>query len=123
MFIFMFLKTGIMLISKYNIDTGAFLDVFLKKNRITRAVLGRGIGRNGLSVLNYITSSSMQTSILLDICYALKHNFFQDMAHLLPADFTVSEDLKSGKDLRIAELEEENKVLKIQNEILLRVRN
>ena len=113
-----------MLVSKYNINTGALLDVFLKKNRISKAVLGRGIGRrSGLSVFQYINSSSMQTGILLDICYALKHNFFQDMAHLLPADFTVSEDLKSGKDLRIAELEEENKVLKIQNEILLRVRN
>jgi hypothetical protein len=111
-----------MLDSVHNIHTGKLLEDYLKKHRITKANLGRAIGRGGISIVGYIMNRSIQTGILLDLCYALKHNFFQDMANMLPNDFTVTNDLKSGKDKRIAELEEENKVLKIQNEVLMRLR-
>jgi hypothetical protein len=85
-----------MIESKNNIDTGVLLKKHLEQHRISKASVGRGIGRSGLSVLNYMFNSSIQTDILIDISYALKHNFFQDMANKLPADFTVANDMISG---------------------------
>jgi hypothetical protein len=83
------------------------------------------IGRNSLSISNYTKNKSIQTDILLKIAHATKHNFFRDIADQLPPDYTYTkpEDktLLNEKDQLIAQLQEENKVLKIQNEILLRV--
>jgi DNA-binding Xre family transcriptional regulator len=114
--------------SKNNIDTGKLLTAFLDRNRINKAELGRNINRTGVSVLKYTNNSSIQTGILIDLCYALKHNFFQDIVNLLPADFTknelvdVQKNLLSEKQIAlIAKLEEENKILKIQNELLRQV--
>lgn len=71
-------------------------------------------------------NESIQTGILLDICYALKHNFFKDIANQLPDDFTTTnptdKSLISEKDQLIAQLQEENKVLKIQNDVLMLMR-
>lgn len=112
-----------MLKSKHNINTGALLRAHIQKNRILKSVLGSAINRNGLAVNEYMKNESIQTGILIDICYALKHNFFKDIANQLPDDFTTTnptdQSLISEKDQLIAQLQEENKVLKIQNEILL----
>lgn len=114
--------------SKNNIDTGKLISDYIKKNKINKAELGRDINRTGVSVLKYTYNSSIQTGILIDLCYALKHNFFQDIVNLLPADFTKNEliDLEkivlSEKQIAlITKLEEENKVLKIQNELLMKI--
>ena len=52
----------------------------------------------------------------------LKHNFFQDMANLLPKDFSVDKTLNASNENSINQILEENRVLKIQNEILMKVR-
>jgi len=103
-------------------DTGKMLLAFLAAKRISKTELGNRIGRSALSVLNYTRNKTVQTGILLKICHATRHNFFQDIANTLPTDYTVSEDKFSGKDLLIAQLQEENKVLKIQNDVLMKVR-
>ena|SRR5436190_23303416 len=111
--------------SKHNIDTGKLLNEFVTKNKITKADLGRQIGRDGLTVSNYLKSESIQTNTLLEICHATKYNFFQDLASMLPQDFQdsgITNDVISEKDRLIAQLQEENKVLKIQNEVLMKVR-
>ncbi len=110
--------------SKNNINTGKLIDDFITKKRIFKSDLGRDINRNGLSILAYTRNSSVQTGILIDLCHALKHNFFRDIADKLPEDFTISQQDKliSEKDQLIAKLQEENKVLTIQNEVLLRVK-
>src|SRR5690242_14649918 len=108
--------------SHNNIDTGNILNAFLVKHKIPKSFLGDKIGRNGLGVLAFVRNSSIQTGILIEICHALKHNFFRDIADRLPEDFTKTE-LKDGrliteKDQIIALLEEENKVLSIQNDLM-----
>src|SRR6187401_126937 len=102
---------------KNNIDTGKLLRDFIGKNRITKSNLGRDIGRNGLSIFQYTQNSSIQTGILIDICHATKHNFFQDIANEMPREFTVIKELNPEKDLLIAQLQQEINVLKIQNEL------
>jgi hypothetical protein len=111
----------------YNmIDTGKMILDYISKNRMSKTELGEKINRNGLSILNYTRNKSIQTGILLSISNATKHNFFRDIADQLPNDYTITkpEDktLINEKDQLIAQLQEENKVLRIQNEILLRVR-
>jgi DNA-binding Xre family transcriptional regulator len=113
-----------MIKSKNNIDTGKLIEDFITKKRIFKSNLGRDINRNGLSILAYTRNSSIQTGILIDICHALKHNFFRDIADQLPEDFTINKlnNTVSEKDQIIAQLQEENKVLTIQIEILLLVK-
>jgi DNA-binding Xre family transcriptional regulator len=113
-------------ISKNNIDTGKLLHDFMQKNKIVKTQLGKEINRNPLSILNYTKNISIQTGILIEICHALKHNFFRDIADQLPNDFTRTKPddltLINEKDQLIAELKEENKILKIQNELLMKIR-
>jgi DNA-binding Xre family transcriptional regulator len=108
--------------NKKTLNTGALIQTYVYKNRIAKTDLGASIGRSGLAILRFMRNESIQTSILLDICYALKHNFFKDIANQLPDDFTTTnpadQRLISEKDLLIAQLQEENKVLKIQNDVL-----
>ena len=112
--------------SKNNINTGQLIANFISVKKISKTELGLAINRKGLSILAYIRNSSIQTGILIDICHATKHNFFRDIADQLPDDFTrtKAEDntLINEKDLIIAQLREEVKVLTIQNEVLMRVK-
>ncbi len=116
-----------MIVGKNNIDTGKLLADYIKKNKIRKTELGREINRTGLSILNYTRNVSIQTGILIEMCYALQHNFFSDIADQLPEGFSKT-NLKqnsqvSEKDLLIEQLQEENKVLKIQNELLMKLRS
>jgi hypothetical protein len=112
--------------SKNNIHTGEMLENYMSKHRYTKAELGRGINRLGISVFQYIQNSSIQTGILIDICHALEHNFFQDMADQLPHTFSKnnanSTSYADEKDQLIALLQQENKVLKIQNDLLMKIK-
>lgn len=112
--------------SKNNIDTGKLLRGFVAKKKITNTDLGRDINRNANSIYKYKENISIQTGILIDICHATKHNFFQDIAHMLPEDFTITKPadntLLTEKDQLIAQLQEENKMLKMENGILLKLR-
>ena len=115
--------------SKHNINTGKLLDDYLRKNRIAKTSLAADINRNKVSVLKYTQNISIQTGILIDICYALKYNFFQEMANLLPKEFDFTpvidkEKVARENDLQalLAQLQEENKILKIQNELLMKIK-
>ena len=111
--------------SNYNINTGKLLEKVIAEKKITKTDLGVAINRNALAVLKYTRNESVQTGILIDLCYALEHNFFKDIANQLPDGFTTTnvtdQHLISEKDQLIAQLLEENKVLKIKNETLLTI--
>ncbi|MGL2965635.1 hypothetical protein [Flavobacterium sp. XGLA_31] len=108
-----------------NIHTGVLLTKVTKEKHISNPELGKLIGRIPLSVKQYKQKGTMQTAVLAEICHALKHNFFSDMADKLPQHFTKNQPntdaiLKEKDDL-IAQLQEENRILKIRNEILLEI--
>ncbi|NJM78836.1 MAG: hypothetical protein HC854_03005 [Flavobacterium sp.] len=73
---------------KNNVDTGKILADYIQSHKINKTELGNAINRRGIAILNYTRNSSIQTGILLEICYALKHNFFKEIADQLPEDFT-----------------------------------
>ena len=107
---------------KKTISTGKLLDAHLKNNQIQGERLANLIGVQGQTVSKYRSGSIMKSSTIEQICYALEHNFFQDMANHLPREFSVNATLNSANQELIAQLQEENKVLKIQNELLMRMK-
>ena len=46
-------------------------------------------------------------------------NFFMDIAQMLPDTFSTETNIFEAKDKRIAELEEENKILRAEKAVLL----
>lgn len=108
--------------SKNTIDTGELLSDFIEKRFINRTELAGKISRTNQMITKYCQSSSIQTQTLLQLCYALEHNFFQDMAHQLPENFTVNPQWSSVHTQRLKDLEQENTVLKIQNDLLMKLK-
>lgn len=108
--------------SKHNIDTGVLLNDFIEKRFVNRTELADKINRTAQSITKYTQNRSIQTEILIEICHALEHNFFQDIAHQLPENFTVNPQWNSAYMQRLKDLEQENTVLKIQNELLMKLK-
>lgn len=104
------------------INTGKLLDGYLRNNTIRGERLADLIGVQGQTVSKYRSGSVLRSDTIEEICYALQHNFFQDMANHLPKEFTVNADLNSANQELIAKLQEENKVLKIENDLLMRMK-
>ena len=102
-------------------NTGEILKDFFKKRRISKAALARTLNRASPTVAKYVKNNSIQTSVLWEICHALKHNFLLDIAVQLPTDYTTNSPIDSTKDERIAQLTQENALLKAQNQVLVEV--
>ncbi len=45
----------------------------------------------------FIRKPSIQTSILIDICYAMNYNIFQEIANALLADFVKTQNNAAAK--------------------------
>lgn len=104
------------------IDTGKMIKDFMTERRISQTELGGMIGKQGISILNYTRTKDIHSRILLNLSHATKHNFFQDIANELPRDYTVKKNIFAERDALIAQLQEEIKVLKIQNELLMKIK-
>lgn len=115
--------------STHNINTGKIIEKLMYQFKFSNLEMERAMGRPGSSMYKYIRNSSIQTGILIDLCYAMKYNIFHDIANELPAEFakidtTVEEKaaLKKDYEERIAQLEDENKILKAQLDIVMRLK-
>lgn len=105
-----------------NISTlhfGAIVKKYIDKNKIAKASLARKLNISGSAIIAYQKSASLKTSTLLELTHALKHNFFQDIASMLPANYSTDAPIDQTKDRRIAELELENMILKAEKAVLL----
>ncbi|MES2545264.1 MAG: hypothetical protein V4548_10290 [Bacteroidota bacterium] len=63
----------------------------------------------------------MSTTILLSLCHALKHNFFQDIAALLPASYTTDVAVDTTIAEEITALKLEITILKAEKAVLIQV--
>ena len=100
-------------------NTGELLKTFFKQRRIRKAALARLMNRSFNTLSTYQKNDTLQTAILWEICHALKHNFFTDIAVQLPPTYTTQAPADSTQDDRIAALEQENTILKAKNESLM----
>ncbi len=101
---------------------GAMVKAQLKLKHLTKADVARKmeVARNG--VLGYTRNPSLQVGILWHLSKIISHNFFEDLAALLPpnsldengqqAEKSQAAAEIAEKDKRIAELEMELKVYK-----------
>lgn len=99
---------------------GNILKAYIKSRKITKAVLARKINRDDSTILYYQKTASLQLAIVLQLSHAVKHNFFADIAAMLPATYKSSVLPETDKDERIAQLEQELALVKAEKEILLK---
>jgi hypothetical protein len=99
---------------------GALFASYLKTNKISKAALARAIDRNDNAILYFQKKNSVQASIIVELCHALKHNFFMDIAYQLPKEYATSAQIDTSKEEKIAQLEHEIALLKAREEVLLK---
>lgn len=100
-------------------NIGNMLGMYFKKRDINKSSLGRKLGLKRSTVTNYEERSSLQARIIWDLSEALEHNFFADIAAQLPPTYTTIQPEFIAQ--RIAQLEEENEMLKTKVETLMAV--
>lgn len=103
------------------VNTGKILVDYFEKHRTHKAVLARLLGIKDSSLAQYQKNESIQTKRLLEICSHLKHNFFMDIAVMLPTDYSTTKNPFEDKDQRIAALEDELRMVKNERDLLLKV--
>lgn len=97
---------------------GTMLKNFYVERKVNKAGLARAIVKNKSTVQTYDTRSSLPCRVLWDISVAVQHNFFADLAAQLPQAYTTNVPEDTTQAQRIAQLEEENKILAGQLELL-----
>jgi len=98
--------------------SGQMLTTYIKQKRIYQNALARKLKRRAETIFDYKKRSTIQTAVLWDICHALNHNFFADIAAQLPPEFAAA---PQAKDLKITELEQQVAELKNERDNLQKV--
>lgn len=95
-----------------NVDAphmGSFIKNYLRTHNISGASLARKMQRSPVTISNYYKNRSLQMHIIWEISHALQHNFFEDMAAMVPAEFSHK---PSVVDPELERLRIENELLK-----------
>lgn len=92
------------------VDVGKMLRAYIKTNRTYKSGLARAVNRKPRTVYALLDKASLQTAILWEICVALKHNFFADIAAALNIDSGFENPLQK----RVEELEKEKHDLELK---------
>jgi hypothetical protein len=104
------------------INVGEILKKYIDDHRIFKSALTRKLGKSGSVIIQYQKRTSIQTEILINISHALKHNFFADIAALLPASYSTDAPVDDSKDIMIAGLQKEIELLKAREAVLMEMR-
>lgn len=70
---------------------------------------------------SYLNKSSIQTSILFELCHTLNHNFFAEFAAAIPKEYTTNIAVDNSSDELIKVLKREIEILKAEKAVLLEV--
>ncbi|MCG3165234.1 MAG: hypothetical protein POELPBGB_00996 [Bacteroidia bacterium] len=97
---------------------GQMLNQHIRKNRYYKSALARDLDRRYETIADYLKRPSVQVRILFELCQALNHNFFADIAAQLPPDMPAN---PTPKDQRIAELEKQVQQLSTERDNLQKV--
>lgn len=98
---------------------GSIIKSYIDRNKISKAALGRKLGRTDNSVLQMQKRASLQAGIILELSHALKHNFFADVAAQMPETYTTDAPVDTTDKEKIAQLEQEIIILKAEKAVLL----
>jgi hypothetical protein len=103
---------------KNSIHIGKLLQDYFKENNVSKAALSRALGLNSANFETRLRQSWFRTDILLKISHLLQHNFFADIATLLPEELPTNKETDKTKDELITALELEIKILKRERDLL-----
>lgn len=107
--------------SESPIHVGEILKKYIDSKRIFKSALARKLNRSDSTILQYQKRKTLQIAILIELTNALKHNFFSDIAALFPPEYPSNVAVDNSKDLRIAELEQQIKILEAEKAVLVSV--
>jgi hypothetical protein len=102
-------------------DTGAMLKQYFDHKRIRKAALARKLNVASNKLDYALKQKTIQTQFLWDLSIALEHNFFQDIAAMLPTSYSVSQPQNIDLKNKILQLEQQVSVLEVEKELLLKV--
>lgn len=94
------------------------MKIHIRKHRYYKSALARDLGRPYETIADYLKCPSIHVRILFEICQALNHNFFSDIAAQLPPEMPAN---PTPKDQRIAELEKQVQELSTERDNLQKV--
>lgn len=104
---------------KAPIHIGELIKDYLKSKRVFKSALARKMNKRDTDILRYQKSVSLKTEVLFLLSDALEHNFFADIAALLPSHYSTSVPADSSKDAIIDDLTKQIELLKAREEVLL----
>lgn len=103
-------------------NIGEMLTQFFELRRIRRAALARLLNVQTSTIIGYQKKESIQVKTLWDISNLVSHNFFMDIAQMLPENYTTSKNIFKEKDAEIAALKAEVKKLTIERNLLIKIK-
>ena len=101
------------------IHIGKLLRKHIDEKKYNQAALARREGWKARDVAYYFKKPSLQVTTLMKLSQGLKYNFLREIADQLPSEFPPH--APNPLEQRVAELEEENKLLKKEIEVLKEV--
>lgn len=99
------------------IHIGKIITDGIEKKEMLRTVIARSMGVPNTNIYAFEKRPSLNSINILKLCHAMRHNFFRDIADLLPADYTMAQTDPKEKIIAeqaetIRNLERENNLLK-----------
>lgn len=93
---------------------GEMLHQYFITHRTYKSILAERIGKDKTTLQRYIFRPSLQAHILWDVCHGLQHNFFQDLADLLPSDYATNAVKETNENAEVERLQGELNLAKAQ---------
>jgi transcriptional regulator with XRE-family HTH domain len=97
---------------------GSMLRKIIQEHKYTRVQITNGMGVTAPILYKYEARFSLQLYIILRLCHAMKYNLLMDIATTLPPEYDYDQVAKTKHQERLTTLEEENKKLKWENDLL-----
>jgi hypothetical protein len=103
-------------------NVGAIIKDHVNKRKTYKAALARSLNRNLGTVMDYFKRKSLQSTIIWEMSMVFKHNFFAEIAILLPDTFSgpISTTI-AARDEEIAQLKRDVEKLQSEKELLLQI--
>ena len=103
------------------LHTGNMLLNYFKKRRTHRSALARKLNKTPDTLYRYQKQASMQVALLWDICHVMKHNFFKDIAAMLPPEYATDAETDDTLSNEIAALKQQIALLTAERDVLMKV--
>jgi len=97
---------------------GNLLKKIILERKMTRVEITNNMKVAAPVLYAYEERASLQLYIILRLCHAMKYNLLMDIASSLPEEYEYDREAKAKHHEKMMQLEEENKKLKWENDLL-----